>query len=97
MAGMHFGRASTLSSWATNPMNRSSASVLTGPLKRWRLSYGVDDDFPATLADDMVEASALPPAALLDELAGRGLNSVWIDGDQTLQAVLAQDLVDATS
>jgi riboflavin biosynthesis pyrimidine reductase len=42
----------------------------------------------------MVEVSSLPPAALLDELAGRGLKSVWIDGGQTLQAFLAEGLVD---
>ena len=41
-----------------------------------------------------MEASALPPAALLDELAGRGLKSVWIDGGQTLKAFLAEGLVD---
>jgi dihydrofolate reductase len=53
-----------------------------------------NDDIPATLAKEMLEATALPPAALLDELAGRGLNSVWIDGGQTLQAFLAECLVD---
>jgi len=52
------------------------------------------DDIPAALADEMVEATALPPAALLDELTGRGLKSVWIDGGQTLQAFLAEGLVD---
>jgi dihydrofolate reductase len=54
-----------------------------------------NDDIPAVLADEMVETSALPPAALLDELAGRGLKSVWIDGGMTLQAFLAAGLVDA--
>jgi dihydrofolate reductase len=53
-----------------------------------------NDDIPAALADERVEASALPPAALLDELAGRGLKSVWIDGGQTLKAFLAEGLVD---
>jgi dihydrofolate reductase len=53
-----------------------------------------NDDIPAALADERVEASALPPAALLDELARRGLKSVWIDGGQTLQAFLAEGLVD---
>ena len=53
-----------------------------------------NDDIPVALADQRVEASALPPAALLDELAGRGLKSVWIDGGQTLQAFLAEGLVD---
>jgi dihydrofolate reductase len=52
------------------------------------------DGIPAALADEMVEVSSLPPAALLDELAGRGLKSVWIDGGQTLQAFLAEGLVD---
>jgi dihydrofolate reductase len=53
-----------------------------------------NDDIPPTLADDVVEASGLPPAALLDELAGRGLKNVWIDGGQTLQSFLAEGLVD---
>ena len=53
-----------------------------------------NDDIPAALADERVEASALPPAALLGELAGRGLKSVWIDGGQTLKAFLAEGLVD---
>jgi len=53
-----------------------------------------NDDIPVALADQRVEASALPPAALLDELAGRGLKSVWIDGGQTLKAFLAEGLVD---
>ena len=53
-----------------------------------------NDDIPAALTDERVEASALPPAALLDELAGRGLKSVWIDGGQTLKAFLAEGLVD---
>lgn len=53
-----------------------------------------NDDIPAALAKEMLETSALPPAALLDELAGRGLQSVWIDGGQTLQAFLAEGLVD---
>ena len=53
-----------------------------------------NDDIPAALADETVEVSALPPAALLDELGGRGLNSVWIDGGQTLQAFLAAGLVE---
>ena len=53
-----------------------------------------NDDIPAALAKEMLETSALPPAALLDELAGRGLQSVWIDGGQTLQSFLAEGLVD---
>jgi dihydrofolate reductase len=53
-----------------------------------------NDDIPAALTDERVEASALPPAALLDELARRGLKSVWIDGGQTLKAFLAEGLVD---
>lgn len=32
-----------------------------------------NDDIPASLADETVGASALPPAALLDELVGRGV------------------------
>jgi dihydrofolate reductase len=52
------------------------------------------DDISSALADDVVEVSALPPAALLDELTGRGLKSVWIDGGQTLQSFLAASLVD---
>ena len=52
------------------------------------------DDISSALADDVVEVSALPPAALLDELTGRGLKSVWIDGGQTLQSFLAAGLVD---
>ena len=53
-----------------------------------------NDDIPAALAKEMLETSALPPAALLDELAGRGLKSVWIDGGQTVQSFLAEGLVD---
>jgi dihydrofolate reductase len=53
-----------------------------------------NDDIPAALAKEMLKTSALPPAALLDELAGRGLQSVWIDGGQILQAFLAEGLVD---
>ena len=53
-----------------------------------------NDDIPAALADEIVEASALPPAALLDVLGARGLTNVWIDGGQTLQAFLTAGLVD---
>jgi dihydrofolate reductase len=56
-----------------------------------------NDDIPAGLAEEKVEASALPPAALLDELAERGLHSVWIDGGQTLQAFLAAGQVDVVT
>jgi dihydrofolate reductase len=53
-----------------------------------------NDDIFAALAGEMVEVSALPPVALFDELVGRGLQSVWIDGGKTLQAFLAEGLVD---
>lgn len=56
-----------------------------------------NDDLPDVLADETVEISALPPAELLDELGARGLESVWIDGGQTLQAFLAAGLVDEIS
>lgn len=42
----------------------------------------------------MIETSALPPAVLLDELAGRGLRSRWIDGGQVLSSFLAAGFVD---
>jgi dihydrofolate reductase len=53
-----------------------------------------NQDIPDALADEDVEVSALPPSALLDALGARGLREVWIDGGQTLQAFLAEGLVD---
>ena len=54
-------------------------------------------DIPAVLADEVVEMSALPPPALLDELDARGLQRIRIDGGQTLHSFLAKGLVDVTA
>ena len=59
----------------------------------WSRTLTKGDIFSA-LTDHVVEVSALAPAALLDELAARGLKSVWIDGGKTLQSFLAAGLVD---
>jgi dihydrofolate reductase len=40
------------------------------------------------------EVSALDPAAVLDQLAGRGCERVYIDGGKTIQSFLRADLID---
>jgi len=53
-----------------------------------------NDDIPASLRAEAVEASALGPTALLAELGGRGLKHAWIDGGATVQAFLAAGEID---
>lgn len=51
-------------------------------------------DVPPALRDKKVEVSGLAPGQLLTSLGERGIERVWVDGGQTLQAFLAAGLVD---
>ncbi|MEE8106052.1 MAG: dihydrofolate reductase family protein [Planctomycetota bacterium] len=52
------------------------------------------ESVPEHLRDGRAEVSSLTPAALLEQMAGRGHKRVYVDGGKTVQSFIELDLID---